>query len=107
MIRIGGAMKLERKAGLVLVLLAGVAVAGCASSAPARGHAPLVPMTDAVSTTTITSALEPDAPPAETAETPRVGKAQRALGDDAQRALDPKRTASREGKRPEAFADWK
>jgi hypothetical protein len=100
MIPIGGAMKLEQKAGLFLALL----VAGCASSPPAPSHAPLVPMTDAVSTTTITSSLEPDAQPA---ETPRVGKAQRALGDDAQRALDPKRTASREGQRPQAFADWK
>jgi len=95
-------MKLERTFAIAAALLA---LGGCASQAPATSRAPLVPMTDAVGTTTITSALEPTAD--DEAEAPRVGKASRSLDAKKQDALDPKRTASREGKRQHAFGDWK
>jgi hypothetical protein len=100
MLSIGGPMKLEHA---ILVAVA-VALGGCASSASSSSRAPLVPMTDAVSTTTITSSLEPTA---EESDAPRVSKAQRSLDGDAQLALDGKKTASREGKRQHAFADYK
>ena len=86
-------MKLER----ILLIASALLIGGCASSArdATSVRAPLVPMTDAVGTTTITSALEPEAD----AETPRVSKPARSLDAASQTALDPKRTASREGKR--------
>ncbi len=93
-------MKLERKTLLAATAL--LALAGCASSAPPPS-APLAPAV-AVATAELTSStLAVEGEP----EAPHVGKSQRALDDDAQRALDPKRTASREGKRPRVFADWK
>ncbi len=98
-------MKLEHATLLAVAL----ALGGCASSAP-TSRAPLVPMTDAVGTTTITSALEPTSADEDTQqETVRASKAQRSLDAESQRALDAheKKTASREGKRQHAFADWK
>jgi hypothetical protein len=92
-------MKLEHFTVIAAALLA---LGGCASSAPTR--APLVPMTDAVSTTTITSALEPESA---TGEQLHVSKPSRSLDQASQNALDPKRTASREGKRQHAFGDYK
>lgn len=93
-------MKLERTIALTAALLA---LGGCASSAPATSQAPLVPMTDAVGTTTITSALEPTVEE----DAPRVSEPSRSLSEKKQMALDPKRTASREGKRQHAFGDYK
>jgi hypothetical protein len=95
-------MKLERITAIAAALLA---LGGCASPAAQPSRAPLVPMTDAVSTTTITSALEADATGDD--DMPRVSKPSRSLDAASQNALDPKRTASREGKRQHAFSDYK
>jgi len=93
-------MKLVR---IIATAAALSALVGCASSGPASSPAPLVPMTDAVGTTTITSALEPT----DEEGAPVVTGQSRSLSESKQNALDTKRTASREGKRQRAFVDYK